>query len=152
MENDTFKFENIGQYKIRQGTFNAFGTLIIDQARDNEFDPSYKVYENSNDFTIFIAIPGRVYQSNDNVLLDEINEENLKGILIKGNCGAIFKDYEKGEVVRAEGTITGKFSKKIFLCGLEKEIIFDKKDVKYDLGMYKITIPKKGKQIASEQI
>lgn len=142
MENDTFKFDNIGQYKIRQGTFNAFGTLIIDQARDNEFDPSYKVFENPNCFTILIGIPGRI-KDKDSVKIDEFNEDNLKGILIKGKCGAIFKDYEKDEIVRSEGTITGNFNKKIILCGSEKEIIFSEKKVTYDLGTFTILIPKK---------
>ena len=129
-------------FKIKQGVFNAFGTLIIDNVQENEYEPAYKVYESDIKFTIFISIPGRVRESDDKVVLKSVKEDQTKGIQIEGICGNIFKKVKEDEFMRKEGVITGNFNKRILFCDQEKDFAFDKKTIEYFEGVYIVTLPK----------
>jgi len=129
-------------FKIKQGVFNAFGTLIIDNIREDEFDPPYKVYENESKFTIFISMPGRMKGSTDKITMKAVKEENTKGIQIEGNIGDLFKIVKEEEFLRKEGIITGNFNKKILFCDSDKDFNFDNRKVELQEGVYMIELPK----------
>ena len=129
-------------FKIKQGVFNAFGTLIMDNVQENEFEPAYKVYENDTFFTVFISVPGRI-KGQDKISLKCIKEDNTKGIQIEGVITDIFKRAKEEEFIRKEGIITGNFNKRILFCDSDKDFEFEKKNVEYVEGVFIIDLPKK---------
>ena len=141
-EEDCLRLNKKIEFKIKQGVFNAFGTLIIDNIQENEFDPAYRVYENHKKFTLFISIPGKMQKTSDKINLKLIKEDSNKGIQIDGNVGEIFKPVQDDDFVRKEGLIVGNFTKRILFCDSDKDFNFDKKELKYVEGVYIIEFPK----------
>ena len=141
-EDDHLRLNKKIEFKVKQGVFNAFGTLIIDNIQENEFDPAYRVYENHTKFTLFISIPGRKKESSDQINLKPIREDNNKGVQIDGNVGEIFKSVQEDDFVRREGLIVGNFTKRILFCDSEKEFDFEKRELEYIEGVFKIGFPK----------
>ena len=141
-EEDHLRLNKEIAFKIKQGVFNAFGTLIIDNIQENEFDPAYRVYENHKKFTLFISIPGKMQKTSDKINLKLIKEDSNKGIQIDGNVGEIFKPVQDDDFVRKEGLIVGNFTKRILFCDSDKDFNFDKKELKYVEGVYIIEFPK----------
>ena len=129
-------------FKIRQGVFNAFGTLIIDNVQEDDFEPSYKVYENESLFNIFISIPGRLKGTSDNISIKHIKEDNSKGISIEGKCGEVFKRVKEEDFLRKEGVIVGNFNKRIMFCDNDKDFNFEKRDIEYVEGIVIVRFPK----------
>lgn len=71
------------EFSVKQGLFNVFGNLIMENKSDLLYDPPYRVYQSEEAYKILFSIPGK--KEEDTIEIQKLNDDGKKGLLIEGN-------------------------------------------------------------------